>query len=182
MRAPTAIDLCCGTGGWTDALLAEDFRVIGIDIKRHPEYRGEFVQADVREVDTWKYTGAFVVFASPNCDEFSRHDQPWTRRKNPPAPDLSVIHACFSFAAKIGAPLILENVRGAQKWIGKAVGHIGPYYFWGTGVPALLPRDVIRRFKERQPSADRVHRARIPITIATYFAVLYAAWSKERLA
>jgi len=35
-------------------------------------------------------------------------------------------------------PLIVENVRGAQKWVGRAKWHFGSYYLWGD-VPALMP-------------------------------------------
>jgi len=35
-------------------------------------------------------------------------------------------------------PLIVENVRGAQKWVGQAAWHFGSYYLWGD-VPALMP-------------------------------------------
>lgn len=42
---PLAIDLFCGLGGWTEALLAEGWRVIGFDIERHqywlPDAEGE---------------------------------------------------------------------------------------------------------------------------------------------
>jgi hypothetical protein len=36
-------------------------------------------------------------------------------------------------------PLIVENVVGAQKWIGGAAWHHGSYYLWGD-IPALMPR------------------------------------------
>jgi len=35
-------------------------------------------------------------------------------------------------------PLVLENVKGAQRWIGPAKWHYGSYYLWGD-VPALMP-------------------------------------------
>jgi hypothetical protein len=35
-------------------------------------------------------------------------------------------------------PLIVENVRGAQKWVGRARWNFGSYYLWGD-VPALMP-------------------------------------------
>jgi hypothetical protein len=35
-------------------------------------------------------------------------------------------------------PLIVENVCGAQKWVGRAKWHYGSYYLWGD-VPALMP-------------------------------------------
>ena len=35
-------------------------------------------------------------------------------------------------------PLIVENVRGAQKWVGRARWNFGSFYLWGD-VPALMP-------------------------------------------
>ena len=35
-------------------------------------------------------------------------------------------------------PLIVENVRGAQKWVGRARWNYGSFYLWGD-VPALMP-------------------------------------------
>lgn len=35
-------------------------------------------------------------------------------------------------------PLVVENVCGAQKWVGRAKWHYGSYYLWGD-VPALMP-------------------------------------------
>lgn len=35
-------------------------------------------------------------------------------------------------------PLIVENVKGAQPWVGRARWHYGSFYLWGD-VPALMP-------------------------------------------
>ena len=35
-------------------------------------------------------------------------------------------------------PLVVENVCGAQKWVGRAKWHFGSFYLWGD-VPALMP-------------------------------------------
>jgi hypothetical protein len=55
-----------------------------------------------------------------------------------------IFDACFriqreaSEAAGWHIPLVVENVRGAQEWVGKAAGHFGSYYLWGD-VPLPLP-------------------------------------------
>lgn len=46
--------------------------------------------------------------------------------------------ACFRIAAEAGVPIVVENVCGAQKWVGRAAWHYGSYYLWGD-VPALMP-------------------------------------------
>jgi len=35
-------------------------------------------------------------------------------------------------------PLVVENVRGAQPWVGRSVWNCGPMHLWGD-VPALMP-------------------------------------------
>jgi len=35
-------------------------------------------------------------------------------------------------------PMVIENVAGAQRWVGRAKWHYGSYYLWGD-VPALMP-------------------------------------------
>jgi C-5 cytosine-specific DNA methylase len=42
------------------------------------------------------------------------------------------------YAKKRYIPLIVENVRGAQKWVGRARWSFGSFYLWGD-VPALMP-------------------------------------------
>jgi hypothetical protein len=58
------------------------------------------------------------------------------RGKDPITNDL--FRACFRIAAEAGRPIIVENVKGAQKFVGRAVWHFGSYYLWGD-VPALMP-------------------------------------------
>jgi hypothetical protein len=69
---------------------------------------------------------------------------PWKRAKALPPPDNSLFEACFriqreaSAAAGHHIPMVVENVCGAQKWVGRARWHYGSYYLWGD-VPALMP-------------------------------------------
>jgi hypothetical protein len=35
-------------------------------------------------------------------------------------------------------PMVVENVKGAQPWVGRARWHYGSFYLWGD-VPALMP-------------------------------------------
>ena len=42
-----------------------------------------------------------------------------------------LFNACFHIAAEAGVPLVVENVKGAQPWIGEARAHFGSFYLWG---------------------------------------------------
>jgi predicted TIM-barrel fold metal-dependent hydrolase len=36
--------------------------------------------------------------------------------------------ACFRIARQLGVPIVLENVKGAQPWVGRAQAHYGSAY------------------------------------------------------
>ena len=64
---------------------------------------------------------------------------PWKRAKALPPPDNTLFEQPFRIAREAGCPVVVENVRGAEKWVGKAKWHYGSYYLWGD-LPALMPK------------------------------------------
>lgn len=145
---PLAIDLFCGLGGWADGLLVEGYDVIGFDIERHVygehRYPGMLVIQDVLTLHGSQFKDAALIVASPPCQAYSYRAMPWKRAKALPPPDNTLFEACFRIqreaceAAGRHIPLIVENVRGAQKWVGRARWNFGSFYLWGD-VPALMP-------------------------------------------
>jgi hypothetical protein len=145
---PLCIDLYCGLGGWAQGFLAEGYRVIGFDIERHDygtgTYPGQLVLQDVRTLDGSQFRDAAIIVASPPCQEYSYRAMPWKRAKALPPPSNELFEACFRIqreachAAGRYIPMIVENVCGAQKWVGRAAWHFGSYYLWGD-LPALMP-------------------------------------------
>jgi C-5 cytosine-specific DNA methylase len=138
-----AIDLFCGLGGWAEGLLAEGYTVIGFDIERRP-YPAQLVLQDVRTLDGSQFRNADLIVASPPCQEYSYRAMPWKRAKALPPPDNTLFETCFriqreaSEAAGRYIPMVVENVNGAQRWVGRARWHFGSYYLWGD-VPAIMP-------------------------------------------
>ncbi len=145
---PLAIDLYAGLGGWTEGLLAEGWEVIGFDIERHQygdaKYPAQLVLQDVLTLHGSQFRDADLIVASPPCQAYSYRAMPWSRAKALPPPDNSLFEACFRIqreaieAAGHFIPLVVENVRGAQKWVGRARWNFGSFYLWGD-VPALMP-------------------------------------------
>ena len=111
---------------------------------------------DVLTLHGSQFRDAALIVASPPCQEYSYMAMPWKRAKAKAAAiradttgkmlaDLNrLFHACFriqgqaSLAAGRHIPMVVENVRGAQPWVGRARWNMGSYYLWGD-VPALMP-------------------------------------------
>ena len=168
MSGPLAIDLCCGLGGWTEGLLAEGWRVRGYDIEAHEygeeRYPAQLVLRNVLEMHGSEIADADLIVASPPCTEYSYMAMPWSRAKQIaralrgedefPEPYRgsrtieqlnAIFDGCFrlqreaSEAAGRHIPMVVENVRGAEPWVGRAGWNFGSFYLWGD-VPALMPR------------------------------------------
>lgn len=160
MSAPVAIDLFCGLGGWTEGLRAEGWDVIGFDNERHEygehKYPAQLVLQDVLTLHGSQFRYAELIVASPPCQAYSYRAMPWKRAKALPPPDNSLFEACFRIqreaikAAGHFIPLVVENVCGAQKWVGRARWHYGSFYLWGD-VPALMP--MVRSGKSFQTAS-----------------------------
>src|SRR6185295_2262916 len=43
----------------------------------------------------------------------------------------ALYRACFRIARECGCPIVLENVKGAQPWVGRSQANFGSYYLWG---------------------------------------------------
>jgi hypothetical protein len=63
---------------------------------------------------------------------------------NPPHPEmgLKLFKHTQSMCEASGLPYIMENVRGAERFVGRAVNHCGPFYLWGNAVPPLMPQNI----------------------------------------
>lgn len=156
---PLAIDLFCGLGGWTEGLLAEGYDVVGFDIERHDygdgkRYLAQLVLQDVLTLAGWQFRDAALIVASPPCQEYSYMAMPWSRAKairdeyrsgkRDVAKLTALFNACFRIqreaceAAGHHIPMVVENVRGAQEWVGRSRWNFGSFHLWGD-VPALMP-------------------------------------------
>jgi hypothetical protein len=157
---PKAIDLFCGLGGWTDGLIAEGYDVIGYDIEEHAygdmRYQGKLIVQDVCTLHGAQFKDVDLIVASPPCQEYSYMAMPWSLakakakaiREDTTGEKLAALNRLFnecfriqreaSFAAGRHVPLVVENVRGAQPWVGRARWNFGSFYLWGD-VPALMP-------------------------------------------
>jgi hypothetical protein len=206
MVKPLAIDLFCGLFGWSEGLVAEGYQVIGFDLEdmhaafgltRRPEFR--LVLQDVLTLHGSQFKDAALIVASPPCQAYSYRAMPWSRAKALPPPDNALFDACFRIqreaceAAGRHVPMVIENVRGAQPWVGRARWNFGSFYLWGD-VPALMPATVATAIKngndwfgsgadcslQRRHGSQSTARkaasaliAKIPLPLASHIASVY---------
>ncbi len=215
-KAPLAIDLFCGLGGWTEGLLAEGYDVTGYDIEAHEygeaRYPGRLVVQDVLTLHGSQFKDAALIVASPPCQEYSYMAMPWSLAKakakairaDTTGESLERLNRLFNACFRIQAqaclaagrhiPMVVENVMGAQAWVGRARWNMGSFYLWGD-VPALMPQATPRKdgrlmwFKDdpanysssasRFGSKSRARRqwsaeiAKIPLPLSRHIAVVY---------
>ncbi len=110
-------------------------------------YPAQLVIQDVLTLHGSQFRDATLIVASPPCQAYSYRAMPWKRAKALPPPDNTLFEACFRIqreacaAAGRHIPMVVENVRGAQKWVGRARWNYGSFYLWGD-VPALMPMTI----------------------------------------
>ncbi len=193
MKPPLAIELFCGSFGWSDGWLELGGRSVGFDIDHQPYHgpvpRGaELVIQDVMTLHGSQFKNADLILASPPCQEFSYQAMPWKRAKQIAAalrgsgefpegytgsrtiPQLTALFdACFRIQREASGataqncpacggkgfmvwyvnethpcercdgkgyitryiPMVVENVKGAQPWVGRAKANFGSFYLWG---------------------------------------------------
>ncbi len=130
-------------------------------------YPGELVIQDALTLHGSQFKDAAVIVASPPCQAYSYLAMPWSRSKDPEnskaakalrkeweteGPDNRLFDTCFRIqreaieAAGRYIPLIVENVRGAQPWVGKAKANFGSFFLWGdvaqVGNRVIAGRDL----------------------------------------
>lgn len=160
---PLAIDLFTGLHGWAEGLIASGWDVIGVDIVDMSKLVGEpkpdhfwLIVQNVLTVHGSQFRKADLIVSSSPCTEYSYMAMPWTRAKAKAAAiradetgdALRKLNELYdaqfriqreaSEAAGRHIPMVVENVKGAQLWVGRAAASFGSYYLWGD-VPALMP-------------------------------------------
>lgn len=152
IKPPLVIELFCGCFGWSAGWLDLGGRAVGFDIEHLPHHGpvptgASLALQDVMTLHGSQFKDASLILASPPCQRYSYMAMPWSRAKAIAAEyrsgvrsidDLNALfNACFriqreaSEAAGRYIPMVVENVKGAQPWVGQAKAHFGSFYLWG---------------------------------------------------
>jgi DNA (cytosine-5)-methyltransferase 1 len=171
------LDLFCGLGGWAQGFIRKGYEVHGYDIVDFSEYYpGIFHQVDLRYFND--FPQADIIVASPPCTEFSIITFPssWksVQRHGPPRIEdaIFLVRRTFEIIERVKPRYwVIENVRGAQKYLGKANFHIGSRYFW-TNIPKLQvdANDIFGKYKIYPSEMRPALRSLIPESISNAFA------------
>lgn len=168
------LDLYSGTGGASEAFRLDDaWRVIRVD----NDAQFSDVPDTIIQDASWAFNlladeGIELLWASFPCTEFSRMDQPWTRKLLPPGftPDMSeVVKVCDLINHLKPKYYCIENVRGAIPYLtpllGKYSHHFGPYYLW-TNLPTIAPSPDWIPGRKSQDMTGSLQRSAIPIELS----------------
>lgn len=153
-------DLFCGRFGWSRAFADRGWECVGVDLVQPDEVPPgcRFVKANVFDIEVCdgrisiyrsdplihEFKVDFICASSP-CEEFSVHGMAHFH-PNPKYPDLGIklFNHTRAICEASGVPYVMENVRPAQKFVGKAENHCGPFYLWGTAVPPLMWQGITK--------------------------------------
>jgi hypothetical protein len=163
------LDLFCGRLGVAKVFAARGWKCVVVDLVEPPEIPPgcTFIQANVLNIRVGSLFGKPLItyvrdaklselfaedfdfiWASSPCEEFSVHGMKCFH-PNPKYPENGI--RLFNHTREIceasGVTYVMENVRAAQQFVGKAVHHCGPYYLWGSGVPPLMHQGITKPFR-----------------------------------
>jgi len=104
---PRLLDLYAGAGGAGLGYRRAGFEVVGVDLGDHAGHYlgGEFLRADVFDLDEEWMAGFDAIHASPPCQAYS------VARWSDHHPDL--LEPTRELLERVGRPYIIENVPGA---------------------------------------------------------------------
>jgi DNA (cytosine-5)-methyltransferase 1 len=104
MTKPRLLDLFCGAGGASMGYVQAGFDVVGVDIKKQPNYPFEFHRADAL---TFDFRGFDAVAASPPCQRYT-NAQKIRQREHP-----NLVAPIRRRLKANKRPYVIENVVGA---------------------------------------------------------------------
>lgn len=143
---PLVIDLFAGRLGWSKGFLKMGWRSRAYDL-RLPDMEipegVEYILQDILTLTAADLADADFVTCSSPCEKFSVHCMKhFHPNPKPPVDGIKLFEHARAICEASGKPYVMENVRCAEKFVGRAVNHCGPFYLWGNAVPAVMPPEI----------------------------------------
>lgn len=155
------VDFFSGLKGASEYPKELGWQVITVDIE--PKFKPDICQDILLQIDDLLPEDIYFCWFSPPCTEFSKSHMPWHEANI----DMSLVLRCFELVQELQPKYwVIENVVGLQKYLGRALFHLGPFYFWGW-IPEIKSNNN-HYFKSKLfPSEDRSSlRAKIPYEVS----------------
>jgi hypothetical protein len=179
MRERLLFDFFCGKGGLSAGFLERGWVTVGFDIDPKFErfYPGHFVCADVL---TLEGAGLIAQYGKPDaavagvpCQGFSLAAARWHR----PARGFELWAAAVQLGGELDCPMVIENVRGAQRFFGRPKVSRMPWYLWGDTPPGLLvPTGLPHKWNAGRYGGKKPEdSAIVPIELSRALAVAFEA-------
>lgn len=164
------LDLFCGRWGWSREFAARGWECVGVDLTEPPEIPSgcTFVKVDVLRIRFHPAIGMFYldsknpsesellgrfdfICASSPCENFSLFRMAHFHPKPPyPTVGLELFNHTRRLCEESGVLYVMENVAGAEDFLGRAQHRCGPFYLWGNAVPPLMPRNIKKGIKHAE--------------------------------
>ena len=162
-----ALDLFAGAGGAALGYNQAGFdEIVGVDIRRQPNYPFEFIQADVLSLTPEFLRNFDLIHASPPC-QFGTALKHMCNAK----PHRNLIPQTRELLRASGKPYVIENVEGAKKHLVDPIVLCGSMFGLQAPDGAQLQRH--RLFEASFPLAPPIAcRHRRGLTIGIYGAHL----------
>lgn len=151
------LDLFCCSGGASMGYKNAGFEVIGVDIKKQPNYPFQFIQSDALEfLRNCSHIKSFdLIHASPPCQGYSKSTKAnsryvhYSQGKDTP----KLIEPLRDILKEIGVQYVIENVSGAKNVLINPVLLTGYMFnlpierkrYFESSFPIIQPPKVVKR-------------------------------------
>lgn len=150
MQPYIMLDLCSGFGGASKSEEEHGWRVIRVDSE--PRVRPTVI-ADIRALPMRPFP-VDLLWVSPTCTYYSRYDQRDSLFPGEPEPDHTLYETARAIISEWGPRYwVIENVRGAERFWGRADYRLGSRYLW-TNLPMLMSVPKITKWKHNMCSGS----------------------------
>jgi site-specific DNA-cytosine methylase len=185
----TILDLCSGTGNWSEPYVEDEYEVIRVELKDGQDARlwpstsstTNRLPSDFNDIRPWvgKIHG---ILAAPECTVFSAAGSRWPRSDEDITDGLSLLDACLRLVHVLQPKWwVLENPKGKiTRWLGNPIHTFDPFYFgdpyskktllWGDfNMPKPSLETIVAPHKGSLPQSQKDVRSATPAGFAKAF-------------
>lgn len=142
---PRLLDLFCCAGGAGMGYYRAGFRVIGVDIRRRPDYPFTLWETDALALlanEREEVSDFHAIHASPPCQDHTTMSNRWRGAGGRADSHTNLIPAVRELLEATGKPWVIENVAGARAHMRAPITLDGGMFGLGVLRPRLFESNV----------------------------------------